>query len=96
MNDANHYHDELLVDNMLLKLIDKGLYYLYYLLENGWSGKEQALLKTADVFISEELLPWVSDLNCRLQKEASGDFYLPASLLLILLLKWIAGLIDPL
>jgi len=59
------------------------LEYLYFLLDNGWSGNDPTLLTEAVDFTRAELLSWVPVIEQRVAKTAAGFFY--ASLLTILI-----------
>ncbi|MBI5604047.1 MAG: molecular chaperone TorD family protein [Deltaproteobacteria bacterium] len=66
------------------------LEYLYFLLEKGWVEDEAPLLKEAGQFASEIMLPWVGQLQQRLEAiETENQFYPLITTLLSAFLKMI-------
>lgn len=66
--------------------------YLYYLLQRGWSQKDDVLLSEAVTFASDCMLPWVTAFRDRLLSERDCPFYPLTATLLVAYLK---GLSNP-
>lgn len=66
------------------------LEYLYFLLEKGWAEDDDPLLREARQFASEIMLPWVGQLQQRLEAiETENQFYPRITTLLSAILKMI-------
>lgn len=67
------------------------LEYLYFLLENGWTNKDNELAQEAVAFAGELMLPWVIQLRNQLNNETICSFYPLSASLLVAILSFIAG-----
>ena len=67
------------------------LEYLYFLLSKGWSDGDEALINEASTFVSEVMLPWVSEFQAGLALEKECRFYPLMASILTAILEIIAG-----
>jgi len=65
------------------------LEYLYFLLESGWTLKDEDLLAEAASFAAA-MIPWIIQFRDKLEGETRGHFYWMAVSLLIALLEFVA------
>jgi len=70
------------------------LEYLYFLLENGWTNKDNELVAEAVAFAGESILPWVIQLRNLLKNENICPFYPLSASLLVVILSIIAGFVN--
>ena len=70
------------------------LEYLYFLLENGWTNKDNELVAEAVAFAGESILPWVIQLRNLLKNETICSFYPLSASLLVAILSFIAGFVN--
>ena len=73
------------------------LEYLYFLLEKGWSQKDEAVAAEALSFASESMLPWVTEFKMKLAGEKECPFYSLISSVLVAILNHIGefGGLEP-
>jgi len=65
------------------------LEYLYFLLENGWYGKDRKSLAEAAAFAGDVMLPWVSALQSRIANEKNYWFYPQITSILVAMLTYL-------
>jgi len=70
------------------------LEYLYFLLENGWTNKDNELVAEAVTFAGESILPWVIQLRNLLKNETICPFYPLSATLLVDILSFIASFVN--
>ncbi len=68
------------------------LEYLYFLLDKGWRDRDNGLIAEASAFVTQKMLPWVSEFQKRLAAEKEGGFYYLTATILIGILNGIDDL----